>query len=176
MNYFGLSDDEYDDDDAELKRFAEHRPRRISRRSLASNGYPDASLTSQQESDEETLPGTSAQTFNLIQRGPSSNLSVIAPHTTHGESSEPNPQIRVLAPTQFELAAQIADAVMANQPVIINLQAASRDLQRRMIDFCSGVTYALGGGMERVADHVFLITPANVEHSTEEHQDWQKLA
>jgi len=36
--------------------------------------------------------------------------------------------------------------------VIVNLQVADRDLQRRMIDFCSGVTYALSGEMEKVAD------------------------
>jgi cell division inhibitor SepF len=37
-----------------------------------------------------------------------------------------------------------------------------------MIDFCSGLTYALGGSMERVADHVFLLTPSNVEVTAEE--------
>ena len=39
-----------------------------------------------------------------------------------------------------------------------------------MIDFCSGVTYALSGGMERVADEVFLLTPSNVKVSDEERQ------
>ena len=59
---------------------------------------------------------------------------------------------------------------MNNQPVIVNMQSADRDLQRRMIDFCSGVTYALSGGMERVADEVFLLTPSNVKVSDEERQ------
>jgi cell division inhibitor SepF len=47
---------------------------------------------------------------------------------------------------------------------------ADRDLQRRMIDFCSGVTYALSGEMEKVADQVFLLTPTNVKVSDEERQ------
>jgi cell division inhibitor SepF len=39
-----------------------------------------------------------------------------------------------------------------------------------MIDFCSGVTYALSGNMEKVADQVFLLTPTNVEVSDEERE------
>jgi cell division inhibitor SepF len=52
--------------------------------------------------------------------------------------------------------------------VIVNLQGADRELGRRMIDFCSGVTYALAGSMEKAADQVFLLTPSNVEVSVEE--------
>jgi cell division inhibitor SepF len=37
-----------------------------------------------------------------------------------------------------------------------------------MIDFCSGLTYALDGGMQRIADKVFLFTPHNVEVSAED--------
>ena len=54
--------------------------------------------------------------------------------------------------------------------MIVNLQVADRDLQRRMIDFCSGVTYALSGEMEKVADQVFLLAPTNVKVSEEERQ------
>jgi cell division inhibitor SepF len=39
-----------------------------------------------------------------------------------------------------------------------------------MIDFCSGLTYALSGSMEKVAEQVFLLTPSNVEVSQEERQ------
>jgi cell division inhibitor SepF len=53
-------------------------------------------------------------------------------------------------------------------PVIVNLQNAEMDLAKRLIDFTSGLTYALNGGMQRVADKVFLLTPRNVEVSAEE--------
>ncbi|MGH2848416.1 MAG: cell division protein SepF, partial [Thermoleophilaceae bacterium] len=53
-------------------------------------------------------------------------------------------------------------------PVILNLQAAETDLAKRLIDFASGLTYALDGGMQRVADKVFMLTPRNVEVSAEE--------
>ena len=58
--------------------------------------------------------------------------------------------------------------------MIVNLQVADRDLQRRMIDFCSGVTYALSGEMEKVADEVFLLAPTNVKVSEEERQRLQE--
>ncbi|MDA8068372.1 MAG: cell division protein SepF [Actinomycetota bacterium] len=36
------------------------------------------------------------------------------------------------------------------------------------MDFSSGLTYALDGGMERIADKVFMLTPRNVEVSADE--------
>jgi cell division inhibitor SepF len=58
--------------------------------------------------------------------------------------------------------------------VIVNLQLSERDLSRRMIDFCSGLTYALGGSMEKVAEQVFLLTPSNVDISPEERMRLQE--
>lgn len=73
-----------------------------------------------------------------------------------------------VTPLSFNDAQQIADWFKNPQAVIINLEAADRDLRRRLIDFCSGLCYGLGGQMERVADHVYLLTPTNVEVSAEE--------
>ena len=81
-----------------------------------------------------------------------------------------NARVHIVAPARFADAVEIANRLMSNQPVIVNMQTADRDLQRRMIDFCSGATYALSGGMERVADEVFLLTPSNVKVSDEERQ------
>ena len=83
-------------------------------------------------------------------------------------------RVHVVAPMQFGDARLIADRLMSNQPVIVNLQVADRELMRRMIDFCSGVTYSLNGKMERVADKVFLVTPSNVKVSAEERQRLQE--
>jgi cell division inhibitor SepF len=83
-------------------------------------------------------------------------------------------KVTVIAPSRFGDAKDIADCVKENRPVIVNLQVADRDLQRRMIDFCSGVTYAVGGEMEKVADQVFLLAPTNVKVSDEERQRLQE--
>ena len=52
--------------------------------------------------------------------------------------------------------------------MIINLQTVETQLAKRLIDFASGLTYALDGGMQRIADKVFLLTPKNVEVSAED--------
>jgi cell division inhibitor SepF len=53
-------------------------------------------------------------------------------------------------------------------PVIINLVGADPDLVRRLIDFASGLTYALDGSLQKIAEKVFVLTPQNVEFSAEE--------
>ena len=78
------------------------------------------------------------------------------------------PSVHILYPKRFRDATEVADLMRDGQPVIVNLQNAERDLPRRMIDFCSGVTYALEGKMERVAESVFLLTPSNVVVTQEE--------
>lgn len=77
-------------------------------------------------------------------------------------------KVHVVAPHLFADAQEVGDRFKNSQPVIINLQNAEPQLSRRMIDFCSGVTYALAGSMDKVADQVFLLTPSNVEVSAEE--------
>ena len=77
-------------------------------------------------------------------------------------------EVHLVVPKSFNDVQQVADKFKASVPVIINLQNAEMDLAKRLIDFTSGLTYALDGGMQRVADKVFLLTPRNVEVSAEE--------
>ena len=71
-------------------------------------------------------------------------------------------------PRQFNQAQEVADKFKDGQPVIVNLQDVDRDLSRRLIDFASGLCYGLGGTMEKVANGVYLLTPANVSVSAED--------
>ena len=83
----------------------------------------------------------------------------------------PNPnavRVHLVLPRSFNDAQQIADKFKQSIPVILNLQNADTELSKRLIDFASGLTYALNGGMQRVADKVFLLTPRNVEVSAEQ--------
>jgi cell division inhibitor SepF len=76
--------------------------------------------------------------------------------------------VHLVIPKSFNDAQQIADQFKDAVPVIINLQGTDTELSKRLIDFASGLTYALKGGMQRIADKVFLLTPRNVEVSAEE--------
>jgi len=77
-------------------------------------------------------------------------------------------QVHLVIPRNFNDAQQVADQFKRKVPVILNLQTTDHELSKRLIDFASGLTYALDGGMQRIAEKVFLLTPRNVEVSAEE--------
>jgi cell division inhibitor SepF len=98
--------------------------------------------------------------------GPSGRPTrVLRPVGGNGRSSV---QVHLVVPKNFNDAQQIADQFKDAIPVILNLQTTDTDLSKRLIDFASGLTYALDGGMQRIADKVFLLTPRDVEVSAEE--------
>ena len=77
-------------------------------------------------------------------------------------------RVSVVEPASFNDAQSLADRYKRQQPVILNLQNVDGDLSRRMVDFCSGLTYAMDGNIQSVANRVFLLTPRDVEVSAEE--------
>lgn len=81
-------------------------------------------------------------------------------------SSSSRPHL--VAPASFNEAQDLADKFKSGQPVVVNLQEADRELARRLIDFTSGLCYGLGGQMERLDDHVYLVTPAGARITDDE--------
>jgi cell division inhibitor SepF len=77
-------------------------------------------------------------------------------------------RVHLVTPSSFNNAQEVADRFKQGVPVILNLQTTEGELAKRLIDFASGLTYALDGGMQKVADKTFLLTPRNVEVSAEE--------
>jgi cell division inhibitor SepF len=155
--YFGIAeedDEEWDEDgyvtNEELERTYSERPnvRRLS-----------ASNASGAQFDDWTDPQPAQGRTTSRQRRP--DLAAVPPQ---------NPAVRVhlVVPRSFNDAQTIADRFKAYTPVILNLQGVDSELSKRLIDFASGLTYALDGGMQRIADKVFLLTPANVEVSAEQ--------
>jgi cell division inhibitor SepF len=85
-----------------------------------------------------------------------------------GSRTNGDVRVHLVIPKSFNDAQQVADRFKDSIPVILNLQGTETDLAKRLIDFASGLTYALDGGMQRIADKVFMLTPRNVEISAEE--------
>jgi cell division inhibitor SepF len=79
-------------------------------------------------------------------------------------------RVHVVAPRGFNDAQEVGDRLKNSQPVLINMQGVDRELQRRLIDFSSGLCYAVGGSMTRVADQVFLLTINGTEISADEQE------
>jgi cell division inhibitor SepF len=167
MAYLGLVDDDYDDE----YDYDPRGPAPVGRAATRSTRYDDP---------DESSPAPAPSRIRTLQRDESAGPVPVAQQPTIAarpassvrpiSAESAGAKVHVVAPARFADAQEIANRLMNNQPVIVNLQNADRDLQRRMIDFCSGVTYALAGGMERVADEVFLLTPSNVKVSDEERQ------
>jgi cell division inhibitor SepF len=161
MVYLGLVDDDFGD-------YEDYEPRVAGRAGARLIG----------DDEEVSAPSPVAVASSTIRPLPRDDSGQPATLTTRTSvrtvSAESDARVHVVAPSQFGDARQIADRLMANQPVIVNLQVADRELMRRMIDFCSGVAYALDGKMERVANAVFLVTPSNVKVSAEERQRLQE--
>lgn len=76
----------------------------------------------------------------------------------------------VVAPAVFDEAQEVGDHFKQRQPVIVNLQDASSDLRRRLVDFAAGLCYALDGQVERVTPGVYLLTPSDVRVALEERE------
>jgi cell division inhibitor SepF len=160
--YFGIAeeDDEWDEDgyvtEEELERTYSERPnvRRLQPRR-------QRDLDDWTDSDADATARTAvARTSRRERRAEVGRIS--------GPTPVPSVRVHLVIPRSFNDAQQIADKFKDAIPVILNLQGTDQELSKRLIDFTSGLTYALDGGMQRVADKVFLLTPRNVEVSAEE--------
>lgn len=121
------------------------------------------------EDIEEDIPhGRRASTVRKISRAPDVNRAERVASLRSVRTSPPKARVHIIEPKRFNDAQQVADKFKDKIPVIMNLQGSDSDLSKRLIDFGSGLTYGLGGGMQRVAEKVFLLTPSNVVVSAEE--------
>ena len=164
--YFGIAEEDedyYEDDEIyepgeSLEQVYRERPnvRRLTPR-RRSQGYDD--WTESEEPAAPSAPRASASTSTGTSRPVRHMAAVPTPGSV---------RVHLVLPRSFNDAQQIADKFKHAIPVILNLQSADAELSKRLIDFASGLTYALDGGMQRVADKVFLLTPRNVEVSAEQ--------
>jgi len=170
MVYLGLVDDDYEDYEP-YEEQPHQGPAGPATRQPMRTAYatePEGGVSS-----IRTLPREAAMPQPEPVYG-GSGVGTVRPQVVRPIQPLQTAKVHVLAPTQFQDAQEIGDRLKANQPVIVNLQGADRDLSRRMVDFCSGATYALGGSMDKVARDVFLLTPSNVEVSPEEKRRLQE--
>jgi cell division inhibitor SepF len=164
--YFGIAeedDDYYEDDEVyepseSLEQSYRERPnvRRLTPR-RRSQAYDD--WTESEEEESVAVAPPRAGSPGSSSRGVRHMAAVPNPSSV---------RVHLVLPRSFNDAQQIADKFKHAIPVILNLQSADAELSKRLIDFASGLTYALDGGMQRVADKVFLLTPRNVEVSAEQ--------
>jgi cell division inhibitor SepF len=188
MVYLGLQDDEefdwdadydeYDDDDESSRT----QPARERERAHARAQPRDASDVPPLHADPRNgdplheavqpppMPRNDSGLVRPVPRDESPPVVTPRPPVVRQPSSSP---VHVVEPDGFNDAQELGDRLKANQAVVLNLRGLDRDLQRRLIDFSSGLAYAVGGTMRKVDDQVFLLTPTSVEVSEEDKERLQ---
>ncbi|MCB0862934.1 MAG: cell division protein SepF [Solirubrobacterales bacterium] len=163
--YFGLAEeddhheyDDYEDDFVEEDEYESRRGRRG--REANVRRLPTSRRSRHDEiddifADDDPMPAPSRSRSRALR-------------SVSGEGGDDDVQVHLVIPRNFNDAQQVADQFKRKVPVILNLQTTDHELSKRLIDFASGLTYALDGGMQRIAEKVFLLTPRNVEVSAEE--------
>ncbi len=170
MAYLGLVDEEYDDLD---RAQGDSRPFRA-------RPEPAPVASSRFDEVEEYEPPVTKVTpmqprraISVVDSG--SRQPAVRPVGSGAASGSvrvvPNDSdVQIVQPTSFNEGKEIADALKANRPVIVNVESSGPELHRRILDFCSGLVYMANGSMSRVTDRVFLLSPANVKVSEETRQ------
>jgi cell division inhibitor SepF len=167
---FGVDEDDYYEEEEDRRSYGKERYA-----GEAADSEPRPAVRRLGRSDRSSAFGTSLGDL-FGSEGPGSRER---PYGAQGESQShlravpdqqrvPPTRVSVVDPASFNDAQAVADRFKRQQPVILNLQQADGELSRRMVDFCAGLTYALDGQIQTVANRVFLLTPRNVEVSAEE--------
>jgi cell division inhibitor SepF len=94
----------------------------------------------------------------------------VRPQVQRQPEVAPVSRITTLHPRAFNDARRIGEEYRNGTPVIINLSEMESSDQKRILDFASGLAFALRGTIERVTNSVFLISPANVDLGAEARQ------
>jgi cell division inhibitor SepF len=161
---FGVDDDDYyEEEDEEVRRYG---------KGSYANGAPEPeagpAVRRLGRAERSSAFGTSlGDLFGSEGSGRERYTNQNPPHLRAVPDQRPA-RVSVVEPASFNDAQALADRFKRQQPVILNLQNVDGELSRRMVDFCSGLTYAMDGNIQTVANRVFLLTPRDVEVSAEE--------
>lgn len=107
-----------------------------------------------------TAPKTAAKPKPASKPKTSSKITPLS-----GRTSMANMEVCVIKPNSMEDTREIADTLLDDCTVLLNLEGIDVEVAQRVIDFSSGTCYALGGSLQKVSSYIFVLTPANVEIS-----------
>ncbi len=188
MDYLGLGpDDAYDDYEDFDEPVATSRSNRGSRDADARPAGPSGNQRGWEPDDEPAVRTVSARP-SFPSRDFDSSPSRRAANGRSDDSGvqvrpsqTPQPTLRsvpggsmephTVRPRRFDQAQEVADKFKEGQPVIMNLEGTEREIARRLIDFASGICYALDGSMEKVATGVYLLKPPTQRHPRHDEYD-----
>ena len=139
--------------------------------SFAADGFDSDSV---EEREAQQRPGLR----NAVSPAPASAPGPGQPGLARGGRTNlvglPTPrkqEIVVLEPASFADAREIAESLKVKKCILLNMRKTDKELARRIVDFLSGISYAMEGNSQKVADNIFLFVPGHMEIVIADHQD-----
>jgi len=166
LNSMHLNDDDYYDDEDEYfddeDDYEEEKPKR---------GLFGRKSSRYEEDDEDDYdydePAPKAGKKRAAEDKPvvvSSNNKVTPMRNTSRKGGS-GMEVCVIKPASMEDAREITDTLLSNRTVVLNMEGLDMDIAQRIIDFASGSCYAMNGNLQKIANYIFIITPASVDIS-----------
>ena len=136
-----FDDDEYDDE-------YEEKPKK--------SIYRREKTHDESDEDDYELPAKS-------QQRPARSNNKVTPMRQPSRRSSVNMEVCVIKPASMEDTREIADTLLDNATVILNLEGIDVELAQRIIDFASGACYSLNGSLQKISSYIFVLGPSSVD-------------
>lgn len=167
--------DEADGDDF-LDSELEDRPKKsffqkFSRKKEEEDDLDDYDFEEEPAKPVKTAPKTTAAKTTAAARQektektvrPASPSKITPMRSSRRQNHTANMEVCVIKPSSMEDTREIADTLVDNSTVILNLEGIDVELAQRIIDFTSGACYSLGGTLQKVSSYIFVLGPYNVD-------------
>ena len=116
-----------------------------------------------EEEEFEGMKPENEEYFGSVERKREPRIFQSDRKSRNASATSSQMQVVIVKPDHFEDVTMIADHLNAKKSVVLNLEASNRETSRRILDFLSGVAYANGGSIRKVANSTFMIAPNDVD-------------
>ena len=167
-------EDDYEDDFLDDEDDMEEKPKKKFFEKFSKKKSEEEDFLDEDEPEEESVKSAPAKVSaktaaakapvkqeRAARPAPSSKITPM--RTSKRSSQTVNMEVCVIKPTTMEEAREIADTLVDNSTVILNLEGIDVELAQRIIDFTSGACYSLGGSLQQVSSYIFVLGPYNVD-------------
>ena len=113
--------------------------------------------------EPEPAPAPRRSAFSAPEPAPANNNRRPGPARVVNLNNNSAMQVILVKPDRFDTVSEIADHLRDKKAIVLNLESTNKDVARRLVDFLSGVAYALDGKIKKVAISTYILTPYNVE-------------
>lgn len=167
-----LDDNLLDEEEEEdfLDEDGEDRPKKnffqkFSRKKEDEEDYDDLELDEEPvvKTAHKPTPKTAAAAKAEKPVRPAASNKITPMRSSKRQGQAANMEVCVIKPTSMEDSREIADTLVDNSTVILNLEGIDVELAQRIIDFTSGACYSLGGTLQKVSSYIFVLGPYNVD-------------